>query len=57
MLIGEAVEATERRMVEVVGQLTENGADHHQFREAVRGLAASVEMLAELAEGGPLGGA
>jgi len=51
MSIGKAVQVARMNMVEVVGQLEGNGADHRLFKEAVRELSASVDMLEEMING------
>jgi len=47
MTISDQVQIVEMQITEVKGQLEENGKDHYLFKEAVRELATSVELLEE----------
>lgn len=43
------IESIISSVVEVRGQLTENGANSDEFKEAIRGLSEAVDMLREQA--------
>ena len=48
--ISELVHNVEMNLIEVKGQLEENGEDHPLFKEAVRQLSESVSLLEEITE-------
>ena len=51
MNVSILIQTIEANLTEVKGQLEENGADDPQFKEAVRQLSESVDLLRETTEG------